>query len=76
MFSDYASYQFAQIHALAGAVDRAFDALEVAEKVKDPGLMSTMRDPFLKPLRGDRRFAALIARLKFPIVDAGIADIR
>jgi serine/threonine-protein kinase len=72
LFGDFASYQFAQIHAMSGAVDRAFEELAVAEKVKDPGLMSTMRDPFLKSLRGDGRFAALIGRLKFPVVDAGI----
>lgn len=73
LFGDFASYQFAQLHALAGSADKAFDALAVAEKVKDPGLMSTMRDPFLKPLRGDTRFGSLVARLKFPIVDSGIA---
>lgn len=76
MFGDFASYQFAQIHAMAGAADRAFEELAVAEKVKDPGLMSTMRDPFLQSLRGDGRFAALIGRLAFPVVDAGIGGAR
>jgi serine/threonine-protein kinase len=72
LFGDFASYQFAQVHAMFGAVDQAFKELAVAEKVRDPGLMSTMRDPFLKVLRGDARFAALIGRLDFPVVDAGI----
>lgn len=72
LFGDFASYQFAQIHAMSGALDKAFEELAVAEKVKDPGLMSTMRDPFLKSLRGDGRFAALVDRLAFPIVDAAV----
>lgn len=76
MFGDFASYQFAQIHAMAGAIDLAFAELATAEKVKDPGLMSTMRDPFLKALRGDGRFAALVGRLQFPVVDAGIGVSR
>ena len=73
LFGDFASYQFAQIHAMSGAIDQAFKELLVAEEVKDPGLMSTMRDPFLKSLRGDGRFAALLGRLQFPIIDAGLA---
>lgn len=76
LFGDFASYQFAQIHALSGAVDQAFAELAVAEKVKDPGLMSTMRDPFLKPLRRDRRFGSLLQRLQFPVIDAGIGGSR
>jgi TolB-like protein/tetratricopeptide (TPR) repeat protein len=74
MFGDYASYQYAQIHALAGQAEQAFAALAVAERVKDPGLMSTMRDPFLRSLRADARFAALVRRLDFPIVDPGIGS--
>jgi serine/threonine-protein kinase len=76
LFGDFASYQFAQVHAMAGAIDQAFKELAVAEKVRDPGLMSTMRDPFLKALRGDGRFAELIGRLKFPVLDAGIGRPR
>jgi hypothetical protein len=72
LFGDFASYQFAQIHAMSGAVDKAFTELTVAERVKDPGLMSTMRDPFLKALRGDARFGALLERLQFPVIDPGI----
>jgi tetratricopeptide (TPR) repeat protein len=72
MFSDYASYQYAQIYALAGEAEQAFAALAVAERVKDPGLMSTMRDPYLQSLRADARFPALVRRLAFPVVDPGI----
>jgi serine/threonine-protein kinase len=74
LFGDYASYQYAQIYALAGKAEQAFAALAIAEQVKDPGLMSTMRDPFLKSLRTDGRFAALVRRLNFPIVDRGVGS--
>jgi hypothetical protein len=74
MFGDYASYQYAQIYALAGKTEEALASLAMAEKVKDPGLMSTMRDPFLKSLRTNGGYAALVARLNFPIVDRGIGQ--
>ena len=35
----------------------------------DPGLQQTMRDPFLAPLHKDSRFAAVLKRLDFPIID-------
>jgi serine/threonine-protein kinase len=76
LFGDFASYQFAQIHAMGGAIDDAFKELAVAEKVRDPGLMSTMRDPFLRALHGDGRFAALVGRLAFPVVDAAVRASR
>ncbi len=72
LYGDYASYQYAQVYAHGGEVERAFAALATAERAKDPGLYETMRDPFLKPLRKDPRFLALLKRLKFPIIDPGI----
>ena len=72
MFGDYASYQYAQIHAQGREVELAFAALDTAEKAKDAGLFETMRDPMLRPLRKDPRFLALLKRLKFPIIDREI----
>lgn len=72
LYGDYASYQYAQIHAQAGNLDQAFAALDVAVKVQDPGLIETMRDPLLKPLRKDPRLLAILKRLRFPIIDPGI----
>jgi tetratricopeptide (TPR) repeat protein len=67
---DLASYQFAEIAALNGDADAAFAALDKAVAIRDPGLNLTMRDPFLAPLRKDRRFAAILKRLDFPIIDS------
>jgi len=63
---DAASYQYAQIHAQAGDVDHAFADLERGVRAKDTGLMQIRVDPFLDPIRGDPRYAALIKELNFP----------
>lgn len=65
-FGAAASYQYAQIYAQAEDRDRAFAELETALGAKDPGLLALKVDPFLDPIRGDNRYAALVRRLKFP----------
>jgi adenylate cyclase len=57
------AYQYAQIHAQWGETANAFRWLEVAEKVKDPGLILANGDPLLDPIRQDARFARLVERL-------------
>jgi serine/threonine-protein kinase len=60
------SYQYAEIYAQAGNRDRAFAELENALAAKDPGLAALRVDPFLDPIRGDPRYAALVKKLNFP----------
>jgi serine/threonine-protein kinase len=60
------SYQYAEVYAQAGNNDRAFAELGNALRVKDPGLSSLKVDPFLDPIRGDRRYVALVEKLGFP----------
>jgi hypothetical protein len=67
-FADQGSYQYAQIYAQRGDKDRAFAALDRAWAVHDPGLTNLKIDPFVDPLRSDRRFVALFRRLNFPSV--------
>lgn len=65
-YGHYASYQFAQIHAQAGEEDAAIASLEKALQVKDPGIISALRDPFLFNLRSDKRFRRLLEKIGFP----------
>ena len=64
--ANQASVQYAEIYAQLGELDNAFASLDKAVEVRDPGLQVLKRDPFLDPIRRDRRYAALLTRLKFP----------
>jgi adenylate cyclase len=65
---DAASYQYAQINATLGDHDQAFRWLNVARRVKDPGLTYITFDPLLEPLHKDPRFDRLLR-------DLGLADV-
>ena len=62
-YSDTVHYQIAQVYAQLGQTDKAIAALEAAWAGKDSGLASIQVDPFLDPLRGDRRFARIVAKI-------------
>jgi tetratricopeptide (TPR) repeat protein len=62
-FGDSASYQYAQINAQLGDIDEAFHWLEVAQRVRDPGLAQLLLDPLVDPLRSDPRFDRLVEEL-------------
>ena len=66
LYGDTSSYRVAGIHAQRGEKDLASGALARAVQVRDPGLAMMPTDPFLDPLRGDRSFKDLAARLDFP----------
>ncbi|HXU99519.1 MAG TPA: hypothetical protein VG166_03365, partial [Caulobacteraceae bacterium] len=66
LFADVATYQYAQVYAQARENDRAFAALAKGFEVKDPGLTGIRTDPFMDPIRGDPRYAALVKKLDFP----------
>lgn len=61
-----ASYQYAEIYTQLGDKDHALAELENALQARDSGLVYVKVDPFLDPIRGDPRYAALLRRLNFP----------
>lgn len=65
-FGAATSYQHAEIHAQLGDRDQAFAELDAAVRWRDSGLAYLKFDPFLDPIRGDPRYAALLRKLKFP----------
>lgn len=58
---DAPSYQLAEISAQLGDADGAFQWLEHAHRVRDPGLVANIvTDPMLDPIRSDDRFAGVL----------------
>ena len=57
-------YSAAELHAMRGEADLAFAAVDRAYEGRSSSLVDVRNDPFLKPLRKDQRFAALLRRLK------------
>ena len=58
-------YQQAQILTQWGKRDEALTALEGAYAERDPGLLLTLSDPFLRLLETEPRFKTLLAKLHF-----------
>ena len=61
-----ASSQYAEIAAQLGDKDRAFAEFDNAILAEDAGIAYLKVNPFLDPIRGDPRYAALLRRLNFP----------
>ena len=57
---DSASYQYGQIHAQWGETDTALTWLETALEIRDPGIILSVWDPLLDPLRGEPRFQKIL----------------
>lgn len=60
------SFQYATVRAQLAQIDQAFAELDNAVAAKDSGLIYLKSDPFLDPIRGDPRYAALLRKLHFP----------
>ena len=71
-FRDIAKTQYvptcriAAIYGALGETDKAFAELNKAFEVRDWELFRMNVDTYWRPLRGDRRFAALVKRLNLP----------
>lgn len=64
---DFSHFQIAQIYAQSGDKEAAFAALDRAWEVRDTGLLDVKVNPYLDPLRGDPRHAALVKKVGFPV---------
>jgi len=60
-------YRLAHMYAMLGDKDRAFAELEESLAASDWDINRLKVDPFMDPLRGDARFAALLKRLNLPV---------
>jgi TolB-like protein/thioredoxin-like negative regulator of GroEL len=63
---DRLAYQIAQVYAVRGEIDKAFEWLQIAFDNHDGGTLSLAVDPLLRGLRDDPRYKNLLAKLGLP----------
>jgi TolB-like protein/lipoprotein NlpI len=59
-------YQVAQVYAVRGEKEKAFEWLQIAFDNHDTGMLALLVDPLLRSLSDDPRYKNLIARMAFP----------
>ena len=60
-----AAYQIAEVQAVRGDIDAAFEWLERAYAQRDAGIPWTKIDPFLRSLHGDPRWNIFLRKAGF-----------
>ncbi|HEY5992236.1 MAG TPA: hypothetical protein VIU10_06635, partial [Candidatus Udaeobacter sp.] len=60
------AYQIAEVYAVRGEKDKAFDWLQISFDDRDAGMLSLLVDPLLRGLRDDPRYKNLLAKLGLP----------
>ena len=63
---DELAYQIAQVYALRGERDKAFEWLQISFNNHDTGTLALLVDPLLRGLRDDPRYKNLLAKLGLP----------
>ncbi len=63
---DSLAYQIAQVYAVRGEKDKAFEWLQIAFDNHDGGMPSLLVDPVLRGLRDDPRYKNLLAKVGLP----------
>ena len=66
-YQTQAPYQVAEVYAFRNENDRAFEWLERAFAARDAGLTEIKADPLLKGLRSDRRYIAVLQKMRLPL---------
>jgi TolB-like protein/Flp pilus assembly protein TadD len=60
------AYQIAEVYAVRGEKDKAFEWLQIAFDDRDAGMLSLLVDPLMRSLRDDPRYKNLLAKLGLP----------
>jgi TolB-like protein/Flp pilus assembly protein TadD len=63
---DQLAYQIAEVYAVRGEKDKAFEWLQIAFDQHDTGTLTLLVDPLLRNLRDDPRYKNLLAKLGLP----------
>lgn len=65
---DQLAYQIAEVYAVRGEKDKAFEWLQIAFDNHDGGMPSLLVDPLLRGLRDDPRYKNLVAKVGLPTI--------
>jgi serine/threonine-protein kinase len=60
------AYQIAEVYAVRGEKDKAFEWLQTAFDDRDAGMLSLSVDPLMRSLRDDPRYKNLLAKIGLP----------
>jgi serine/threonine-protein kinase len=60
------AYQIAEVYAVRGEIDKAFEWLQIAFDSHDTGMLTLLVDPLMRGLRDDPRYKNLLAKLGLP----------
>jgi len=60
------AYQIAEVYAVRGEADKAFEWLQISFNSHDGGTLSLLVDPLLRGLRDDPRYKNLLVKLGLP----------
>jgi TolB-like protein/Tfp pilus assembly protein PilF len=63
---DQLAYQIAEVYAVRGEKDKAFEWLQISFDNHDTGTLSLLVDPLLRGLRDDPRYNKFLAKLGLP----------
>ena len=60
------AYQIAEVYAVRGETDKAFEWLQISFDDRDAGMLGLLVDPLLRGLRDDPRYKNLLVKLGLP----------
>jgi len=64
---DQLAFQIAQVYAVRGETEKAFEWLQIAFDNHDTGMLGLLVDPLLRGLRDDPRYHSFLVKMGFPV---------